>query len=73
MCLALCTDKARKVRDYYIAMEEVMFDYTRCKMAVKDAEHAAELAAATQKLPSKLDGLATMPVCLLRRWTPLRG
>ena len=49
LCMAANTDKARKVRDYYIAMEEVMFEYTRCKMT----QHEAALAMATQQLAIK--------------------
>lgn len=29
MCMAASTDKARRVREYYPTMEEVMLDYTR--------------------------------------------
>ena len=32
LCMAANTDKARRVRDYYITMEEVLFEYTRRKM-----------------------------------------
>jgi phage anti-repressor protein len=32
LCMAANTDKSRRIRDYYIAMEEVMFEYTKRKM-----------------------------------------
>ena len=36
LCMAANTDKARRVRDYYIAMEEVLFEYTRRKMIERE-------------------------------------
>ena len=51
LCMAANTDKARKVRDYYIAMEEVMFEYTKRKMELQAAAlaiHAAEASEAKQ-------------------------
>ena len=32
LCMVANTDKSRRIRDYYIAMEEVMFEYTKRKM-----------------------------------------
>ena len=60
LCLRADTPKADRVHDYYIAMERALMKYTKRKMeqqvaalALKDAEHAAELAAATQQLTLK--------------------
>ena len=48
LCMAANTDKARKVRDYYIAMEEVMFEYTKRKMEQQDAALALKDAEVTK-------------------------
>ncbi|PNH03000.1 hypothetical protein TSOC_010985 [Tetrabaena socialis] len=37
LCMAANTDKGRRVREYYISMEGILFEYTRCN-AVKERE-----------------------------------
>ncbi|PNH03856.1 hypothetical protein TSOC_010047 [Tetrabaena socialis] len=37
LCMSANTDKGRRVREYYISMEEVLFEFTR-RNAVKDRE-----------------------------------
>ncbi|PNH02597.1 hypothetical protein TSOC_011421 [Tetrabaena socialis] len=37
LCMAANTDKGRRVREYYISMEEILYEYTRHK-AVKDCD-----------------------------------
>ena len=59
LCMAANTENARKVRDYYIAMEEVMFEYTKRKME----QHATLLATAAIKdieTKRKLEQMYTM-------------
>ena len=56
LCMAANTENARKVREYYIAMEEIMFEYTKRKMeqhAAQLEQHATKLATAKQQLAIK--------------------
>ena len=76
LCMAAGTDKARRVREYYITMEGVLFEYTRQQLQASQVQPRNKAGTALHfAQPTQWRRAAALPLLRQAAWTwcaPLR-